>query len=112
MEAPTFCPSQGLEELPQVMLVHMKPMIVGVAGIRWCRAFSMNGAVGRISREGSSLSSTPADRSASSPSLTSKIGFSFTPGGLLFPYHLGVARGLAKEGFLAVDTPLAGASAG
>eukprot|EP00752_Nemacystus_decipiens_P001446 g1423.t1 len=46
------------------------------------------------------------------PAISSKIGFSFTPGGLLFPYHLGVAKCLEIEGFLASDTPLAGSSAG
>lgn len=34
------------------------------------------------------------------------------PGGLLFPYHLGVAKCLELEGFLSSDTPLAGSSAG
>ena len=46
------------------------------------------------------------------PTLTSRLGFSFTPGGLLFPYHLGVAKCLELQGFLAADTPLAGSSAG
>lgn len=46
------------------------------------------------------------------PTLTSRLGFSFTPGGLLFPYHLGVAKCLELQGFLATDTPLAGSSAG
>lgn len=46
------------------------------------------------------------------PTLTSRLGLSFTPGGLLFPYHLGVAKCLELQGFLATDTPLAGSSAG
>lgn len=62
------------------------------------------------------FSGTPALPSRSTPgpsaTLTSKLGVSFTPGGLLFPFHLGVAKSLAKEGFLATDSPLAGASAG
>lgn len=33
-------------------------------------------------------------------------------GGLLFPYHLGVAKCLELEGYLGADTPLAGSSAG
>mmetsp|Transcript_1475 Transcript_1475/g.2606 ORF Transcript_1475/g.2606 Transcript_1475/m.2606 type:complete len:316 (+) Transcript_1475:59-1006(+) len=42
----------------------------------------------------------------------SSIGFSFSPGGLLFPYHLGVITGLEHLGRLPDSTHLAGASAG
>ena len=44
--------------------------------------------------------------------LRMKVGFSLFPGGLLFPYHLGVLEGLASKGILHANTPLAGASAG
>lgn len=40
------------------------------------------------------------------------IGFSFSPGGLLLPYHLGVLAALSYQGHLTADTPLAGSSAG
>ena len=40
------------------------------------------------------------------------IGFSFSPGGLLFPYHLGVISSLVKTGHLTPHTPIAGSSAG
>jgi len=42
-----------------------------------------------------------------------KLGFSFSPGGLLLPYHLGVLESLQFHGHVdPVATPLAGASAG
>jgi len=43
-----------------------------------------------------------------------KVGFSFSPGGLLLPYHLGVLQSLQEYGhyYLTPDAPLAGASAG
>jgi hypothetical protein len=40
------------------------------------------------------------------------IGFSFSPGGLLLPYHLGVLAALTYHGHVTPDTPLAGSSAG
>ena len=40
------------------------------------------------------------------------IGFSFSPGGLLLPYHLGVLAALSYHGHVTHDTPLAGSSAG
>ena len=42
----------------------------------------------------------------------SKIGFSFSPGGFLFTYHLGVLETLKENGFIDHETPLAGCSAG
>ncbi|KAJ3697451.1 hypothetical protein LUZ61_001156 [Rhynchospora tenuis] len=39
-------------------------------------------------------------------------GFSFSAAGLLFPYHLGVARLLLEKGYIKETTPLAGSSAG
>ncbi|KAH7518795.1 hypothetical protein FEM48_Zijuj09G0208900 [Ziziphus jujuba var. spinosa] len=39
-------------------------------------------------------------------------GFSFSAAGLLFPYHLGVARFLIENGYIKETTPLAGSSAG
>ncbi|KAK1298246.1 hypothetical protein QJS10_CPB14g01275 [Acorus calamus] len=39
-------------------------------------------------------------------------GFSFSAAGLLFPYHLGVARFLLEKGYIKETTPLAGSSAG
>ncbi|KAL3515607.1 hypothetical protein ACH5RR_022509 [Cinchona calisaya] len=40
------------------------------------------------------------------------LGFSFSPAGLLFPYHLGVAQFLIEMGCIKEMTPLAGSSAG
>ncbi|KAJ3672250.1 hypothetical protein LUZ60_006971 [Juncus effusus] len=42
----------------------------------------------------------------------SSPGFSFSAAGLLFPYHLGVARLLLEKGYIKETTPLAGSSAG
>nr|GEX39380.1 patatin-like phospholipase domain-containing protein 2 [Tanacetum cinerariifolium] len=39
-------------------------------------------------------------------------GFSFSAAGLLFPYHLGVAKFLIENGYIKDTTPLAGSSAG
>ncbi|KAG0497496.1 hypothetical protein HPP92_002187 [Vanilla planifolia] len=39
-------------------------------------------------------------------------GFSFSAAGLLFPYHLGVAKHLLEKGYIKESTPLAGSSAG
>lgn len=41
-----------------------------------------------------------------------RVGFSFSPGGLLLPYHVGVLDGLKHKGFLDDTVPIAGASAG
>eukprot|EP00590_Aulacoseira_subarctica_P005649 CAMPEP_0172429132 /NCGR_PEP_ID=MMETSP1064-20121228/49211_1 /TAXON_ID=202472 /ORGANISM="Aulacoseira subarctica , Strain CCAP 1002/5" /LENGTH=333 /DNA_ID=CAMNT_0013174335 /DNA_START=8 /DNA_END=1009 /DNA_ORIENTATION=- len=41
-----------------------------------------------------------------------KLGFSLSPGGLLFPYHLGVLSSLEHRGYITDQTPLAGSSAG
>jgi len=43
---------------------------------------------------------------------TGAIGFSLSPGGLLYPYHVGILSSLDHYGFLTPHTPLAGASAG
>jgi hypothetical protein len=40
------------------------------------------------------------------------LGFSFSPGGLLFPYHLGVLSILVEHGYVTDKTPLVGSSAG
>lgn len=40
------------------------------------------------------------------------IGFSLSPGGLLFPYHLGCLTALSHHGHITSSTPLAGSSAG
>jgi hypothetical protein len=40
------------------------------------------------------------------------LGFSFTPGGLLFPYYVGAAYELQRRGLLTPNTPLGGSSAG
>jgi len=40
------------------------------------------------------------------------IGFSVSPGGLLFPYHLGVLASLSYHGYITDQTHLAGSSAG
>ena len=50
---------------------------------------------------------------SSSPLFSScMLGFSFSPGGLLFPYHLGVITSLEYHGRLDDTVHLAGASAG
>ena len=41
-----------------------------------------------------------------------RVGFSFSPGGLLLPYHLGVLASLKYHGVIDHTTPLAGSSAG
>ncbi|CAM9423031.1 unnamed protein product [Heterosigma akashiwo] len=41
-----------------------------------------------------------------------RFGFAFSPGGLLFPYQLGVAKALVETGLLTDKTPISGASAG
>jgi hypothetical protein len=41
-----------------------------------------------------------------------KVGFSFSPGGLLLPYHTGVLEALQTAGHLEATTPIAGSSAG
>lgn len=43
---------------------------------------------------------------------TQRIGLSFTPGGLLYPYQLGAATALVDAGICTPSTPLAGASSG
>lgn len=43
---------------------------------------------------------------------STKIGVSFTPGGLLYPYQLGAAKALVAAGVLTPATPVAGASSG
>jgi hypothetical protein len=49
----------------------------------------------------------------SGPNPGQSIGFSFSPGGLLLPYHMGVADCLIKEGYIdPSQTVLAGSSAG
>lgn len=42
----------------------------------------------------------------------SQTGFSFSPGGLLFPYYIGVAYFLKDAGIITPVTPLGGSSAG
>ncbi|KAL3843709.1 hypothetical protein ACJIZ3_001112 [Penstemon smallii] len=44
--------------------------------------------------------------------VVSSPGFSFSAAGLLFPYHLGVAKLLIEKGYIKETTPLAGSSAG
>jgi hypothetical protein len=41
-----------------------------------------------------------------------RVGVSLSPGGLLLPYHLGVLDSLEYNGFIKLETPIAGASAG
>ncbi len=41
-----------------------------------------------------------------------RIGFSFSPGGLLLPYHVGVMGALEYHQMLTPETPIAGSSAG
>uniref|UniRef100_A0A0G4HNV0 PNPLA domain-containing protein n=1 Tax=Chromera velia CCMP2878 TaxID=1169474 RepID=A0A0G4HNV0_9ALVE len=51
-------------------------------------------------------------QTANEGDLPFEIGFSFSPAGLLFPYHLGVAQKLQEVGLLTNRTPICGASAG
>ena len=44
--------------------------------------------------------------------LGSTLGVAFSPGGLLFPYHVGIGYALQRAGVITDDTPLAGSSAG
>ena len=46
------------------------------------------------------------------PSLSSNLGVSFSPAGLLTPYHLGVAYQLSSMNFITKETSLAGSSGG
>ena len=46
------------------------------------------------------------------PSAAAKLGVSFTPGGLCYPYQIGVAKHLYERGVLRPDVPIAGASSG
>ncbi|KAG5177492.1 hypothetical protein JKP88DRAFT_150974, partial [Tribonema minus] len=41
-----------------------------------------------------------------------QFGLSFTPGGLLFPYQLGICDAFMEAGFLTPEVPIAGSSAG
>lgn len=41
-----------------------------------------------------------------------KVGFSFSPGGLLLPYHVGILDALKQRGYVNEQVPIAGASAG
>eukprot|EP00889_Picochlorum_renovo_P001157 jgi/Picre1/28187/NNA_003593.t1 len=41
-----------------------------------------------------------------------KVRFGFSAGGLLFPFYIGVCRGLEASGYMSERTKLAGASAG
>ena len=81
------------------MSVRRKTLFLVAMGTGRCRAFSV-------------MTMSRGNVGLSVPTLTSRLGLSFTPGGLLFPYHLGVAKCLELQGFLATDTPLAGSSAG
>lgn len=49
---------------------------------------------------------------AKSTSVSSRIGISFSPAGLLTPYHLGVSASLRENGLISKDTALAGSSGG
>jgi len=40
------------------------------------------------------------------------VGYSLSPGGLLFPWHIGALAGLSHQGFLTDSNPIAGSSAG
>lgn len=101
-------------------VVYKYSFFLGTAG--FCQAFSRHisfqpqAVTSKLTSAGVSCRALSHDVASSvnylPPTLTSKVGISFTPGGLLFPYHLGVAKCLAKNGLLATDTSLAGASAG
>lgn len=58
------------------------------------------------------ISNSPVLGNASPLPPASSTGFSFSPGGLLFPYHLGVITSLEHHGRLTDSVHLAGASAG
>lgn len=73
-----------------------------------------------ISRQNHSASKTATTMilpnngvAAQSPNPGQSIGFSFSPGGLLLPYHMGVADCLVREKFIdQSETLIAGSSAG
>jgi len=46
------------------------------------------------------------------PTAAAKLGVSFTPGGLCYPYQIGVAKHLYERGVMRPDVPIAGASSG
>lgn len=46
------------------------------------------------------------------PAKGAELAFAFSPGGLLFPYELGVAYELLEQGFITPKTPVGGSSAG
>eukprot|EP01053_Blabericola_migrator_P004234 Blabericola_migrator_1__4233@NODE_229_length_11083_cov_77_301198_g195_i0_p1_GENE_NODE_229_length_11083_cov_77_301198_g195_i0NODE_229_length_11083_cov_77_301198_g195_i0_p1_ORF_typecomplete_len675_score82_77Patatin/PF01734_22/1_4e07_NODE_229_length_11083_cov_77_301198_g195_i022514275 len=54
----------------------------------------------------------PLSQSEAAQQVRYPIGFSFSPAGLLLPYHLGVIEYLQSHGLLTDEVPLAGASAG
>lgn len=49
---------------------------------------------------------------AASALSTPSVGFTFSPGGLLFPYYVGAGYELQRAGLLTQKTPLGGSSAG
>ena len=59
--------------------------------------------------EAVATSASPASRPANE---ICPLGFSFTPGGLLFPYYVGAAYELQRLGLLTPNAPLGGSSAG
>ncbi|GMH38710.1 hypothetical protein BSKO_06594 [Bryopsis sp. KO-2023] len=46
------------------------------------------------------------------PPSCSGIGYSFTPGGMLVPYYVGVMKAMTELGLIGPDTPVSGSSAG
>ena len=51
-------------------------------------------------------------RAAGGVELPAQLGLTFSPGGFLFPYYVGVAYELQRLGHLTASTPLGGSSAG
>lgn len=77
------------------------------------RVPTMAASSGSQSAVGNLPSSPPSSSSSSSsPTTSAPYGFSFSAGGLLFSYYIGIAAGLRDAGVLLPETPVAGASAG
>ena len=58
------------------------------------------------------LATSNVARTRETPAKVESVRFGFSAGGLLFPFYVGVCRGLEQAGYLSARTKLAGASAG
>lgn len=58
------------------------------------------------------LATSNESKTRETPAKDESVRFGFSAGGLLFPFYVGVCRGLEQAGYLSARTKLAGASAG